>query len=147
MPLTHSLIVGGGMSAAAVRGIRSLTSPLATMATPNHLTVFDSECFGEGCGESQVIEGPIPLYALCEHHALPFFGHAHVGYIAGDRMIGISKLIRPVRVFARRFTVQERLGQQVAGALDDLLAPRGVAVCSRRAISARRCAACRRPRR
>ena len=58
----------------------------------------------------QIIEGPIAFSALCEHHALPFVGVAHVGYIADQQIIGISKLTRLVRVFSRRFTVQERLG-------------------------------------
>jgi GTP cyclohydrolase IA len=76
----------------------------------------------------QIIEGPISFSALCEHHALPFFGVAHVGYIAGDQIIGISKLTRLVRLFARRFTVQERTGEQIADTLVELVAPRGVAV-------------------
>jgi len=75
-----------------------------------------------------VIEGPIPFFALCEHHALPFHGRAFVGYTARDQIIGISKLIRLVRLFARRFTVQERIGQQVADALEAMLEPHGVAV-------------------
>ena len=77
---------------------------------------------------SQIVEGPIAFAALCEHHALPFFGVAHVGYIAGEQIIGISKLTRLVRLFARRFTVQERLGEQIADTLVELIAPRGVAV-------------------
>jgi len=77
---------------------------------------------------SQIIEGPISFVCLCEHHALPFYGTAHIGYIAGDQIIGISKLTRLVRLFARRFTVQERLGEQIADTLVDLIAPRGVAV-------------------
>src|ERR687894_1995168 len=96
---------------------------------PKLLTVFETECRGgPDCRLSQVIEGPIPFYALCEHHALPFHGHAYVGYIAHERIIGISKLTRLVRLFARRFTVQERVGQQIADALDGMLAPHGVAV-------------------
>jgi GTP cyclohydrolase I len=75
-----------------------------------------------------IVEGPISFVCLCEHHALPFHGVAHVGYIAGDRIIGISKLTRLVRLFARRFTVQERLGEQIADTLDELIEPRGVAV-------------------
>ena len=59
---------------------------------------------------------------------MPFHGVAHVGYIAGDQIIGISKLTRLVRLFARRFTVQERLGEQIADTLDELIEPRGVAV-------------------
>lgn len=93
------------------------------------VTAFDTECQdGPDCRLSQVIEGPIPFYALCEHHALPFHGNAFVGYTAGSQIIGISKLIRLVRLFARRFTVQERIGQQIAEALDELIQPYGVAV-------------------
>jgi GTP cyclohydrolase I len=96
---------------------------------PKLLTVFETECRGgPDCRLSQVIEGPIQFYALCEHHALPFYGHAYVGYIAHEHIIGISKLTRLVRLFARRFTVQERVGQQIADALDKMLAPHGVAV-------------------
>jgi GTP cyclohydrolase I len=96
---------------------------------PKLLTAFATECRGgPDCRLSQVIEGPIQLYALCEHHALPFHGHAYVGYIAHERIIGISKLTRLVRLFARRFTVQERVGQQIADALEAMLAPHGVAV-------------------
>jgi GTP cyclohydrolase I len=93
------------------------------------LTAFPTECRGgPDCRISQIIEGPISFYALCEHHALPFHGVAHIGYVAHENIIGISKLTRLVRLFARRFTVQERLGQQVADSLVDLLRPHGVAV-------------------
>lgn len=93
------------------------------------LTAFPTECRGgPDCRISQVIEGPISFYALCEHHSLPFYGTAHVGYVAHEAIIGISKLTRLVRMFARRFTVQERMGQQIADALMELLQPHGVAV-------------------
>jgi GTP cyclohydrolase I len=96
---------------------------------PKLLKVFETECRGEpDCRLSQVIEGPIHFYSLCEHHALPFYGHAYVGYIAHENIIGISKLTRLVRLFARRFAVQERIGQQVADALEAMLHPHGVAV-------------------
>jgi GTP cyclohydrolase I len=96
---------------------------------PKLLTVFHTECRGgPDCRLSQVIEGPIHFFALCEHHALPFHGHAYVGYIAHENIIGISKLTRLVRLFAKRFTVQERIGQQIADALDSMLHPHGVAV-------------------
>ena len=75
-----------------------------------------------------IIEGPISFAALCEHHALPFVGVAHVGYVAGEEIIGISKLTRLVRLYARRFTVQERLGEQIADTLRELIGPEGVAV-------------------
>jgi GTP cyclohydrolase IA len=93
------------------------------------LTAFPTECrCDDDCLVSQIIEGPIPFYSLCEHHSLPFHGFAHVGYIAHERIIGISKLTRLVRLFARRFTVQERLGEQIADALVELMEPHGVAV-------------------
>jgi GTP cyclohydrolase I len=96
---------------------------------PKLLTVFETECRGgPDCRLSQVIEGPIHFFSLCEHHALPFYGHAYVGYIAHEHIIGISKLTRLVRVFARRFSVQERIGQQIADTLDAMLEPHGVAV-------------------
>lgn len=95
----------------------------------NLLTAFPTECrCDDDCLVSQIIEGPIPFYSLCEHHSLPFHGFAHVGYVAHDRIIGISKLTRLVRLFARRFTVQERLGERVADSLVELMEPHGVAV-------------------
>ena len=77
---------------------------------------------------NQVVEGAISFYALCEHHALPFHGFAYLGYIPHERIIGISKLTRLVRLFARRFTVQEYMGRSIADSLFDLMAPHGVAV-------------------
>ena len=96
---------------------------------PKLLKVFQTECRGgPDCRLSQVIEGPIHFFSLCEHHALPFHGHAYVGYIAHEHIIGISKLTRLVRLFAKRFAVQERIGQQIADTLDAMLQPHGVAV-------------------
>jgi GTP cyclohydrolase I len=96
---------------------------------PKLLTVFDTECRGgSDCRLSQVIEGPIQFFALCEHHALPFYGHAYVGYIAHEHIIGISKLTRLVRLFAQRFAVQERIGRQIADTMEAMLQPHGVAV-------------------
>jgi GTP cyclohydrolase IA len=96
---------------------------------PKLATSFPSEGVGaDEASAAQIIEGPIEFHCLCEHHALPFFGTAHVAYIAGGRIIGISKLTRLVRLFARRFTVQERLGEQIADGLVSLIGPRGVAV-------------------
>jgi len=96
---------------------------------PKLLTAFPTECRGgPDCRISQIIEGPISFFALCEHHALPFYGVAFVGYIAHDQIIGISKLTRLVRMFARRFTVQERIGQEVADHLVQLMNPHGAAI-------------------
>ena len=92
-------------------------------------TAFPSERpHGVDGGRSQIVEGPIAFYSLCEHHALPFHGVAHVAYVSGPEILGISKLTRLVRLYARRFTVQERLGEQIADTLVDLIDPRGVAV-------------------
>src|SRR4030095_10854278 len=96
---------------------------------PKLLKVFETECHGEpDCRLSQVMEGPIPFFALCEHHALPFYGKAYVGYIAHENIIGISKLTRLVRLFSKRFAVQERIGQQIADTLETMLHPHGVAI-------------------
>lgn len=96
---------------------------------PKLLKVFETECRGEpDCHLAQVIEGPIQFYSLCEHHALPFFGNAYVGYIAHEHIIGLSKLTRLVRLYAKRFAVQERIGQQIADTLEAMLKPHAVGV-------------------
>ena len=77
---------------------------------------------------SMVMVRDIEFYSLCEHHMLPFFGKAHVAYVPNGRIVGLSKLPRIVEIFARRLQVQERLTEQIADALDDVLAPAGVGV-------------------
>ncbi|MFN3336966.1 MAG: GTP cyclohydrolase I FolE [Thermomicrobium sp.] len=74
-----------------------------------------------------VVKG-IEFYSMCEHHLLPFFGHIHIGYLPQGKILGLSKFARIVDLYARRLQVQERLTQQVAQAIQDLLTPQGVAV-------------------
>jgi GTP cyclohydrolase I len=82
----------------------------------------------DGDYDELVVATGIPFHSLCEHHLLPFVGVAHVGYLPGERIIGLSKLARVVDLFARNVQVQERLTTQVAGWLDDHLQPKGVGV-------------------
>ncbi|HET9440377.1 MAG TPA: GTP cyclohydrolase I FolE [Longimicrobiales bacterium] len=82
----------------------------------------------EEAHESMVLVRDIELYSLCEHHMLPFFGKAHVAYIPAGRILGLSKIPRLVDVFARRLQVQERLTEQIADALMEVLSPHGVGV-------------------
>ncbi|MCU0634699.1 MAG: GTP cyclohydrolase I FolE [Gemmatimonadaceae bacterium] len=78
--------------------------------------------------ENMVMVRDIELYSMCEHHMLPFFGRAHIAYIPNGKIVGLSKLPRLVEVFARRLQVQERLTEQVADAVHDVLNPLGVGV-------------------
>ena len=78
--------------------------------------------------DEMVVVRDIELYSLCEHHLLPFYGYAHVAYIPNGRVLGLSKIPRVVEMYARRLQVQERLTEQIAQFLDDLLHPHGVAV-------------------
>jgi GTP cyclohydrolase I len=75
-----------------------------------------------------VVVNNIAFYSLCEHHLLPFFGHVHVAYLPGKRVIGLSKIPRLVEMYARRLQIQERLTQQIADELESIVQPRGVAV-------------------
>lgn len=84
--------------------------------------IFDEE------HHNMVIVKDIEMYSLCEHHLLPFFGKVHVAYIPDGRIAGLSKLPRIVDVFARRLQVQERLTEQIAGAVEEALRPQGVGV-------------------
>ena len=93
-------------------------------ARPFDATTFPND---DGYDELVVVAG-IPFASLCEHHLLPFSGTAHVGYVPGDRLLGLSKFARAVERFSRDLQVQERLTRQVAGWIDEQLRPLGVGV-------------------
>nr|WP_294692048.1 GTP cyclohydrolase I FolE [uncultured Friedmanniella sp.] len=113
---------GESMSATPGRMARAY----AEMFTPRP---FDLTTFPNDAGYDElIIARSIPVQSVCEHHLLPFVGVAHVGYLPGDRILGLSKLARVVELFARRPQVQERLTQQVADWLSEKLSPRGVGV-------------------
>ena len=88
-----------------------------------------AKTFEEVAGYDElVILKDIPVVSFCEHHMLPFIGRAHVGYLPSNRVVGISKLARVVRGFARRLQIQEKLTAEVAEAICDILKPKGVGV-------------------
>jgi GTP cyclohydrolase I len=94
------------------------------------LSVHDAigEALFEEEHHNMVLVKDIEMYSMCEHHMLPFFGKVHVAYIPNGKIVGLSKLPRVVEIFARRLQVQERLTEQVAQALMDVLEPQGVGV-------------------
>jgi GTP cyclohydrolase I len=75
-----------------------------------------------------VVVKDIEFFSMCEHHLLPFFGKVHVAYLPKDKVIGLSKIPRIVNMFARRLQLQERMTQQIAEAVADVISPRGVGV-------------------
>lgn len=105
------------------RSLRFLTSGYHTdINKVINDALFDAE------GSEMVVVKGIEFYSLCEHHMLPFFGTAHIGYIPGRKILGLSKFARVVDVFARRMQVQERMTSQIADTLVEVLEPAGVAV-------------------
>jgi GTP cyclohydrolase I len=104
---------------------RRVAASFAELVTPAEFeaTLFPNEGYDE-----LVLVRDIPFQSLCMHHLLPFLGHAHVAYLPGDTIIGISKLARVVEAFARDLQLQERMTEQIADWLEQELAPRGVGV-------------------
>jgi len=94
-------------------------------ATAPDLALFPQP---QGSGEDLVVVRDLPFYSLCVHHFVPFFGHAHVAYLPGRQLLGISGVARVLEHYARRPQLQERIGTQVADHLERALAPRGLAV-------------------
>jgi GTP cyclohydrolase I len=105
---------------------RRMANGYAELLTPREFTMTtfpNDEAYDE-----LVVARDVPFVSLCEHHLLPFAGTATVGYLPGERILGLSKLARVVELFARRPQVQERMTTQVAAFLDERLHPRGVGV-------------------
>ena len=112
-----------GTPARFARAMRFLTSGYE--AEPEEVVgggLFPAE------GDGAVLVRDVEFHSLCEHHLLPFFGRVHVAYLPGEKIIGLSKIPRLVELYARRLQVQERLTEQLAEALVELLQPRGVLV-------------------
>jgi GTP cyclohydrolase I len=104
---------------------RRVADAYAELLTPQpfRATTFANEGY-----DQLIVARAIPFHSLCMHHLLPFHGVAHVGYLPGERVIGLSKLGRVVELFSRDLQIQERLTTQIAGWLEDELQPRGVGV-------------------
>jgi len=107
----------------AEKALRFLTSGYDT----NVQSIVNGALFHEKCDEMVVVKD-IEFFSMCEHHLMPFFGKMHVAYLPKDKIIGLSKIPRVVDMFARRLQLQERLTQQVAETLREVLDPRGVGV-------------------
>jgi len=105
------------------KALKYLTSGYAT----NVDELVNGAIFSEKCDEMVLVKD-IEFFSLCEHHMLPFYGKAHVAYLPNNKIIGLSKIPRIVDMFSRRLQVQERLTQQVAQCIQDVLQPRGVGV-------------------
>jgi GTP cyclohydrolase I len=89
--------------------------------------IVNGALFTQKCDEMVVVKD-IEFFSMCEHHLLPFFGKVHVAYLPKDKVIGLSKIPRIVDMFARRLQLQERLTQQIAEAITEVISPRGVGV-------------------
>ena len=125
----HALLqsLGVNLDSESVRDTpRRMARMYAELLTPAQFTPTTFP--NDGGYDELVVATQIPFHSMCEHHLLPFVGVAHVGYLPGERIIGLSKLARVVELFARDLQVQERLTTQVARWLDDHLQPKGVGV-------------------
>ena len=111
--------------------VRALYEEIFSGLAPGNepeLVTFARPTAAPGTSEELVVVRDLPFYSLCVHHFVPFFGHAHVGFLPGETLLGISGVARVVEHFARRPQLQERIAAQVADKLEEVLAPRGVAV-------------------
>ena len=101
--------------------------PTNLVAAKVSFSLINDAIFHEDCSEMVVVRD-IEFFSMCEHHMIPFFGRAHVGYLPNQKVIGLSKIPRIVDMFARRLQLQERLTSQIANTLEEVLDPVGVAV-------------------
>lgn len=108
------------------RVAKALTE-LTSGSTKSVADAVGSGVFEEDCSEMVVVKD-IEFYSLCEHHMLPFHGRVHIAYIPDKKILGLSKLARITDVFARRLQVQERMTQQIAEAVQEVVEPKGVGV-------------------
>jgi GTP cyclohydrolase I len=119
--------IGADVDRPDLRGTpRRVAASLAELVTPADFTATSFP--NEGNYDELVLVRDIPFHTLCMHHLLPFHGEAHVAYLPGERILGISKLARVVEKFARDLQLQERLTVQIADWLEDAVRPRGVGV-------------------
>ena len=138
---TKRLVARGVMS--ILEAIGDEVDPQGTADTPRRVArMYDELLSGYTVDARELLNGAlfdveydemvvvtnIDFYSLCEHHLLPFHGKAHVGYLPHKKVVGLSKIPRLVDMFARRLQVQERMTQQVATFMDDLINPQGVGV-------------------
>jgi GTP cyclohydrolase I len=121
------LALGADLESESLRDTpRRMVAALAELLTPEP---FEATTFpNDGGYDEMVVARSIPFHSLCEHHVLPFHGVAHIGYVPGERIIGLSKLGRVVELFARRLQVQERMTVEIADWLTEQMAPAGVGV-------------------
>jgi GTP cyclohydrolase I len=121
------LALGADLESESLRETpRRMAAALAEMLTPEP---FEATTFpNDGGYDEMVVARSIPFHSLCEHHLLPFHGVAHVGYLPGERIIGLPKLGRVVELFARRLQVQERMTVQIADWLAEEIEPKGIGV-------------------
>jgi GTP cyclohydrolase I len=128
---TMLMAIGDGVDAQGTadtpKRVANMYDELLTGYSVDPIELLNGAMFDVEYDEMVVVKG-IDFYSLCEHHLLPFYGKAHVGYLPNKKVIGLSKIPRLVEMFARRLQVQERMTQQIATTLEELIEPAGIGV-------------------